>query len=115
MSANAVEVCGPKVLEIRRPWWLPVSPPCGANSTSYGSSHRSMTDADAAPLIVLSSHRSGSSSVMGLLVGMGLQVGEVLPPRMDNRKGFFESMSIVHENRRILATMDRDWTCPPRA
>ena len=52
---------------------------------------------------------------MGLLVGMGLQVGEVLPPQLDNPKGFFESVLIVNENRRMLATMDRDWTCPPRA
>ncbi len=78
-------------------------------------SHGSMTDALPAPLIVLSSHRSGSSSVMGLLVGMGLQVGEVLPPQSDNPKGFYESVLIVNENRRILASMDRDWTCPPRA
>ena len=52
---------------------------------------------------------------MGLLVGMGLQVGEVLPPQSDNPKGFFESVLIVNENRRMLATMDRDWTCPPQA
>ena len=52
---------------------------------------------------------------MGLLVGMGLQVGEVLPPQSDNPKGFFESVPIVNENRRMLATMDRDWTCPPPA
>jgi glycosyltransferase involved in cell wall biosynthesis len=75
----------------------------------------SMTDTRPGPLIILSSHRSGSSSVMGLLVGMGLRVGEVLPARMDNPKGFFESVSIVNENRRILSSMDRDWTCPPRS
>ncbi|MET0566994.1 MAG: hypothetical protein ABW021_11185 [Acidimicrobiia bacterium] len=46
---------------------------------------------------------------------MGLQVGEVLPPQLDNPKGFYESVLIVNENRRILASMDRDWTCPPRA
>jgi glycosyltransferase involved in cell wall biosynthesis len=52
---------------------------------------------------------------MGLLVGMGLQVGEVLPPQPDNPKGFFESVVIVNENRRMLGAMDRDWTCPPPA
>jgi glycosyltransferase involved in cell wall biosynthesis len=52
---------------------------------------------------------------MGLLVGMGLEVGEALPPQLDNPRGFFESVLIVNENRRILSSMDRDWTCPPRA
>ena len=51
---------------------------------------------------------------MGLLSGMGLHLGEVLPPAPENPRGFFENQHVVQMNRRILARMDRDWTCPPR-
>jgi GT2 family glycosyltransferase/spore maturation protein CgeB len=44
---------------------------------------------------------------------MGLHLGEVLPPRHDNPYGFFESIHMNNENRYLLRSMDRDWTCPP--
>lgn len=65
------------------------------------------------PLIVLSSHRSGSSAFMGLLVEAGLHVGEVIPPAADNPRGFFENRNLVDLNKWILFQRDRDWTCPP--
>lgn len=65
------------------------------------------------PLVILSSHRSGSSAVTRLFGEMGLHLGEVLPPRHDNPYGFFESVHMNNENRHMLRSMDRDWTCPP--
>ena len=65
------------------------------------------------PLVVLSSHRSGSSAFMSLLAAAGLELGELLPPAPDNPRGFFESRPFVDANRRLLGDADRDWTCPP--
>ena len=64
-------------------------------------------------VVVLGSHRSGSSAVTGALHAAGLHLGPVIFARGDNEQGFFESQSILNLNRRILYRMGRDWTCPP--
>jgi hypothetical protein len=67
-----------------------------------------------APILVLGSHRSGMSAVMGLFVtAAGLEVGDVMPPSRANLKGWFESVAIAKAHNDILACLDRDWTCPP--
>jgi len=65
------------------------------------------------PIVILGSHRAGTSAVAGLLSLSGLELGDVIPPTPDNPKGYFESASILGANRRLLALMGRDWTCPP--
>lgn len=65
------------------------------------------------PLVVLCSHRSGSSLFVSLLVDAGLHVGELLEPASDNRRGFFENRDVVALNKRLLQERDADWTCPP--
>lgn len=69
---------------------------------------------DSYPLILLSPHRSGSSAVMGLFAAAGLHLGEVLEPKAENPKGFFESVAVKSVNSDMLRAMGRDWTCPPR-
>ncbi|MGB9358641.1 MAG: glycosyltransferase [Acidimicrobiia bacterium] len=65
------------------------------------------------PVVILGSHRAGTSAVAGLLSLAGLELGSVIPPASDNPRGFFESRAVVEANKRVLATMGRDWTCPP--
>ena len=65
------------------------------------------------PIVILGSHRSGTSAVAGLLASAGLELGDVLVPSPDNPKGYFESKAVVDANRRLLASMGRDWTFPP--
>lgn len=67
-----------------------------------------------APVLVLGSHRSGTSAVMGLLARAGgLELGDVMPATKANAKGYFESVAIVKAHNQLLAALDRDWTCPP--
>lgn len=66
------------------------------------------------PVLILGSHRSGTSAVAGLLTKAGgLELGEVMPGTPANPKGYFESVAIVRAHNTILSAMDRDWTCPP--
>ncbi len=66
------------------------------------------------PLVVLGSHRSGTSAVTGVLhEGAGLYLGDVLPATRENPKGNYESTAIVAAHRSILRSLGRDWTCPP--
>jgi hypothetical protein len=76
---------------------------------------RSATEAASPPpVLVLGSHRSGTSALAGLLVrAAGLRIGEPLPPTAANPKGYFESAVVVKAHNDALARLDRDWTCPP--
>ncbi|HSQ38269.1 MAG TPA: hypothetical protein VLS92_10300 [Acidimicrobiia bacterium] len=66
-----------------------------------------------APLLILGGHRCGTSLVSGLLWQAGLQMGTLLPAGPDNPRGFFESVDVLAAHEAILATQERDWTCPP--
>ena len=69
---------------------------------------------DSVPVLVLGTHRSGTSAVTGLLATAGgLELGDVLPPTRANIKGYFESAAVVRTHNQVLAALDRDWTCPP--
>ena len=70
---------------------------------------------DGIPVVVLGSHRAGTSAVAGLLALAGLELGSVIPPASDNPRGFFESRAVVEANKQILATMGRDWDLPALA
>lgn len=65
-------------------------------------------------MLVLGSHRSGTSAITGLLAEAGgLVLGDVMPPTSANPKGAFESTGVVKAHNEILGSLDRDWTCPP--
>ncbi len=66
------------------------------------------------PVVILSGHRVGSSAAAGLLQAAGLWLGPTLAATRFNPAGHFEAEAILREHRRLLASMDRDWTCPPR-
>jgi hypothetical protein len=69
---------------------------------------------DGVPILVLGSHRSGTSLVTGLLAASGMTVGrDVLEAAPDNPKGFFESEPVWRAHEGILAAVGRDWTRPP--
>lgn len=68
-------------------------------------------------VVVLGMHRSGTSSVAGLLARMGIAVG---PDRdllvgADNPKGHYESARLHMACVRRLAAAGGDWRSPPRA
>ena len=89
----------------------------GQAATPTGATSGAPTGAPsptAAPILVLGSHRSGTSAVAGLLVrAAGLRIGEPLPPTAANPKGYFESAVVVKAHNDALSRLDRDWTCPP--
>lgn len=61
-------------------------------------------------ILVLGMHRSGTSSVTRLLVAIGARVGEqLLPPGMDNPRGFWEDRDFVEFNERLLARLDASY------
>jgi GT2 family glycosyltransferase len=69
-------------------------------------------------LLLLGMHRSGTSAATRLVNLLGLAVCDrrdlLLDPR-GNEKGYWESISMVDFNDRLLAQMGRNWWCPPRS
>lgn len=62
-------------------------------------------------IIVLGMHRSGTSSLTGALHLTGFDLGKnLMPPADENPKGFFENLSIVNLNDRILAELYNFWS-----
>src|SRR5690242_10880263 len=67
-----------------------------------------MTRIDRPPrvLVVAGMHRSGTSFLASLLHHAGCQMGEkVLPADANNRAGYFEDLSFLELNRRMLASV----------
>jgi hypothetical protein len=61
-------------------------------------------------VVVLGMHRSGTSSVAGALVRLGgAAPRNLLPPQLDNPRGFWESSVLVTLNDDILAAGGSDW------
>lgn len=68
-----------------------------------------------AGVYVLGMHRSGTSAVTRLISFLGLETpqGEdLVPPSRKNPTGYWESMSLVALNTRILTTVGSDFSCP---
>ena len=61
-------------------------------------------------VLVLGMHRSGTSSVAGALVSLG-GAGplHLLPPQLDNERGFWESSVLVALNDEILTAGGSNW------
>ena len=65
-------------------------------------------------VIVLGMHRSGTSLVAGILHQLGVHMGDnLIPPRPDNPKGFFEDERVVQINDTILRMCGGTWYRPP--
>jgi hypothetical protein len=68
-----------------------------------------------AGVFVLGMHRSGTSAVTRLISFLGLSTPEgqdLVPPSDKNPKGYWESMSLVALNARVLAAVGSDMGCP---
>ena len=65
-------------------------------------------------IIVLGMHRSGTSLVAGILHQLGVHMGDnLIGPRPDNPKGFFEDERVVQINDWILQLCAGSWHRPP--
>ncbi len=61
-------------------------------------------------IVVLGMHRSGTSAVMNALTCMGVSLGEeLLPPGVDNPKGFFEDKTFNSLNIEMLEKIGQHW------
>ncbi len=61
-------------------------------------------------VLVLGTHRSGTSSTAGTLVLLGGRAPRhLMPPSADNEKGFWESTVVANLNDSILAAGGSDW------
>ncbi len=65
-------------------------------------------------LVVLGMHRSGTSALSRTLSFLKFsQATDLMPPRDDNPKGFWEPMGVVRLNERILFELGSGWDRPP--
>jgi GT2 family glycosyltransferase len=61
-------------------------------------------------IIVIGMHRSGTSTVMNALACLGVSLGDnLLPPGVDNPKGFFEDKSVNDLNIEMLDAIGQTW------
>jgi len=68
-----------------------------------------------AGVYVLGMHRSGTSAATRLISFLGLETprgDDLVPPSGKNPRGYWESMSLVALNMRILAAIGSDFSCP---
>jgi hypothetical protein len=64
-------------------------------------------------ILVLGSHRSGTSATTGVLYRLGVELGSNLMPAMkDNPKGFYEHFGIAPIHNELIAMLDSDWSDP---
>jgi hypothetical protein len=65
-------------------------------------------------IIVLGMHRSGTSTVAGILYKIGINMGQkMLGKNHSNPLGYFEDKEFVDLNNRILGTSGGNWDSPP--
>ncbi|WP_202966624.1 glycosyltransferase [Cellvibrio sp. OA-2007] len=61
-------------------------------------------------VVVIGMHRSGTSTVMNALACLGVSLGDnLLPPGIDNPKGFFEDKSVNDLNIEMLDVIGQTW------
>ncbi len=61
-------------------------------------------------IVVIGMHRSGTSTVMNALSCLGVSLGDsLLPPGVDNPKGFFEDKSVNDLNIEMLDAIGQTW------
>ncbi len=65
-------------------------------------------------IVVLGSHRSGSSLLAGILQKLGIDMGRnLIGKAYDNPSGHFEDISFTKLNERILSSAGGRWNSPP--
>lgn len=63
-------------------------------------------------VVVLGMHRSGTSAITRALQVLGVDLGgDLIPPKNDNGKGFFEDIDVVNFNIDALFFLQTDWHC----
>ncbi|MBU2790368.1 sulfotransferase family protein, partial [Acidithiobacillus caldus] len=61
-------------------------------------------------IVVLGMHRSGTSAITRGLQVLGINLGTFLmPPALDNPKGFWEDLDVVRINEALLAEIQSSW------
>ena len=61
-------------------------------------------------VLVLGMHRSGTSTLTGVLHRMGLPIGDnLMKPSKDNPKGYYENMDFYKVNEQILENCNSKW------
>ncbi|MFH8087098.1 MAG: glycosyltransferase, partial [Candidatus Aenigmatarchaeota archaeon] len=62
-------------------------------------------------VVILGMHRSGTSTLAGVLHNLGISMGKkLLPPQFDNPKGFFENEKITFFNEfKLLPSLKTSW------
>ena len=64
-------------------------------------------------LLILGMHRSGTSALAGQCASMGVWFGDnLLPPRPDNPKGYFEAIDIMLANDQLVTLLFGGWYSP---
>jgi hypothetical protein len=64
-------------------------------------------------ILVLGSHRSGTSATTGVLYRLGVDLGSNLMPAMkENPKGFYEHFELASIHNELIALLDSDWNDP---
>src|SRR5687768_10876900 len=67
--------------------------------------------ADVRIVLVVGMHRAGTSPLTRGLAAIGVELGDnLLPPAVDNPKGFWENRVIVDLNERLLRSLDYSWS-----
>ncbi len=70
-------------------------------------------DAQQSCVFIIGMHRSGTSALAGCLDILGLNLGtQLLPPTIDNPKGYFEKIAVNELNDKILAALNHRWHTP---
>ena len=67
------------------------------------------------PVLVLGMHRSGTSCLAGMLVGLGMQPPGPVVRNWDNRYGHHEATAAIRLNEDVLAHSGGSWIAPPTA
>lgn len=65
------------------------------------------------PIIVLGMHRSGTSSLAGMLEAAGLHLGTVNTAAAFNKRGNRENADVMRLNDAVLSNTGNDWRNPP--
>jgi hypothetical protein len=62
-------------------------------------------------MIVVGMHRTGTSAITRGLTAIGVELGDdLLPPNVDNPKGFWENRAIVDLDERLLTSLGHSWS-----
>ena len=88
--------------------------PAGMPAESFTA--QSLHRAQSRGVFVLGMHRSGTSATARALNLLGLPLSrpsDLLPTRVGNLRGYWESQSLIACNERLLNACGSSWWCPP--